>query len=873
MMRMNKLLKGVLKLAGGVFALTLAVGIGVQAKEVTVSTAADFLKEVEAAKDLTEELTVTIASGSDITVERYIRVYSNTTINAEGATIRNTNPDYPLLVTESRTKQENITINGGTWETGRNAFMDISGATNVTVNGVVIHGGGGHAVRVWDSQNVAFVKCEISGASVLINGGSDNSVKSCKLDGSADQNTPSLQIQSSNAWVEGNTIMNSASNGIRIDGNVQNVRIITNYIENSRSIGIESVDGGNHKINDNTVKNSGFIGIRIAEDENSEICENKLLGNAVNAESNGEGLVVDRSSKGTLVSGNIIRDTQGRVDNVGNGIIVNRSENITVSGNEVSSSHNHGIQVSYKSKNVLVTDNIVSGSGRMGISVSRGAQADLKRNQISDSAYAGIVFDGKAFRDDNGAETGGTVSGSIENCVVSNSRVEGIRIESSHASMNRNQIRNTGGTGLIVDGSTVTLEDSKIFQDVQDDAHGGIAVMSGSNLTMNNNIISNFGFYGISGERGTTVNGKGNQVNISGRTFGYPAYSLNDAGGDIPMNTLTVTEIGRTRAAAAGNYADSGSGAVIGGAKRAGVVNGGAFSVEYPDTDPADVILYTQDALGNVICVQAPVNYSLKDAGNTEPDDNPLDDEKRKKVEEFVKRLYRVALGREADESGLSDWTGWLMSGEKKGAEVAWGFVFSKEMKEKKLNDEQFIRTLYSAMFGREADQGGLDGWLKDLQKGASREYVYRGFAESEEFENLCGDFGIQRGGVTLGQPRDQNIMLTEFVTRVYYIALNRDYLDEDGINNWCGNILNGGKPADAVWGIVFSDEFKNRNLDDNQFVNILYKTYFDRDADAEGYNNWFGKLQNGESRETVVNGFSNSEEFANLVREFGLQK
>ncbi len=41
-------------------------------------------------------------------------------------------------------------------------------------------------------------------------------------------------------------------------------------------------------------------------------------------------------------------------------------------------------------------------------------------------------------------------------------------------------------------------------------------------------------------------------------------------------------------------------------------------------------------------------------------------------------------------------------------------------------------------MFDREPDQSGYDYWMGHLNKGVSREYVFRGFAEGVEFEALC---------------------------------------------------------------------------------------------------------------------------------------
>ena len=99
----------------------------------------------------------------------------------------------------------------------------------------------------------------------------------------------------------------------------------------------------------------------------------------------------------------------------------------------------------------------------------------------------------------------------------------------------------------------------------------------------------------------------------------------------------------------------------------------------------------------------------------------------------------------------------------------------------------------------------------------------------------------------------------------------NRSYLDDEGMNNWTGQILNGKDPAEVVWGFIFSDEFKNRNLNNDQFIKVMYETYFDREADTAGYNDWMNRMNSGATREDVVNGFSGSQEFYNLVKSFGL--
>lgn len=242
-------------------------------------------------------------------------------------------------------------------------------------------------------------------------------------------------------------------------------------------------------------------------------------------------------------------------------------------------------------------------------------------------------------------------------------------------------------------------------------------------------------------------------------------------------------------------------------------------------------------------------------------------------VKDFTARLYTVALGRAYEETGLTYWSSKLISGKMTGAEVAQGFFFSEEFTNKNLSDSDYIETLYKTMFNRGADESGKAYWMNALSKGMSREFVYRGFAEGEEFKNLCESFGIKQGTVALTQNRDKNQQLTAFVARNYTKALGR-IAEEAGLNDWTGRILEGkASPADVTAGFIFSEEFTNKNLSNEDFVKVLYQTYFDREADNDGFNDWVSKLNAGEvDRKYVVKtGFSCSAEFENLVKSFGL--
>lgn len=240
----------------------------------------------------------------------------------------------------------------------------------------------------------------------------------------------------------------------------------------------------------------------------------------------------------------------------------------------------------------------------------------------------------------------------------------------------------------------------------------------------------------------------------------------------------------------------------------------------------------------------------------------------------FLDRLYNLCLERSPDEAGLNDWKNALVNRTKSGAAVAQGFFFSEELTNRNLNDADFVELLYHVMMDRASDEAGKAYWVERLEAGVSREGVFRGFAESEEFGNICSSYGIIRGTVGISQGRDRNTGVTMFVSRLYTKALGRD-CDINGLNDWCDRICDGTWTVTDVstTGFFGSEEFLNRNLDDEAYIQVLYRTFLNREYDEEGLAYWMEQLASGTmTRDMVLRGFSYSAEFAGMMEQYGLK-
>jgi len=232
-------------------------------------------------------------------------------------------------------------------------------------------------------------------------------------------------------------------------------------------------------------------------------------------------------------------------------------------------------------------------------------------------------------------------------------------------------------------------------------------------------------------------------------------------------------------------------------------------------------------------------------------------------IRSFVTRFYEQCLGRSPDQAGLDGWVSDLLDGSRTGADVAQGFVSSQEFINQGTTDDEYLTVLYRAFFNRAPDQGGLDGWLIQMQNGAGRSEVLEGFIYAQEFINLCGDYGI-----IAFNAQD---LVEAFVTRFYRQCLSRDP-DPTGLNGWVANLLAGSMTgADLAHSFVFSPEFINQDTTNEEYLRVLYTAFFNRDPDAAGLNLWLEELNKGMSRTEVLNGFTGAQEFINLFTEYGI--
>jgi hypothetical protein len=148
---------------------------------------------------------------------------------------------------------------------------------------------------------------------------------------------------------------------------------------------------------------------------------------------------------------------------------------------------------------------------------------------------------------------------------------------------------------------------------------------------------------------------------------------------------------------------------------------------------------------------------------------------------------------------------------------------------------------------------------LNALNSGTSREDVLKGFIYSQEFIDLCWKYGI------LPNP------VAAFVSRFYRQCLDRRP-ERAGLDDWTNALLDQViTGADVAREFINSTEFKAKNTTNEEYLDILYRAFFNREPDPAGWDFWLAELNTGKDRGYVLDGFLGSQEFSKLCETYGI--
>lgn len=247
---------------------------------------------------------------------------------------------------------------------------------------------------------------------------------------------------------------------------------------------------------------------------------------------------------------------------------------------------------------------------------------------------------------------------------------------------------------------------------------------------------------------------------------------------------------------------------------------------------------------------------------------------KKPEIADFVKRLYTVALNRDAEEKGLKFWVEEITKGRRTGGDCARDFLFTEEFENRKLSIEDFVETLYKTFFDRDSESAGKAFWVDELKSGRrTRIDVINGFIDSTEWCNLCATYCVRSGAIT-AKAEYASQKAIDFATRLYSCCLGREP-EEGGLKYWSMALTNLEETGAGAARFFFeSPEFVNLKTTDEEYVTRLYKTFMDREPEKGGFEYWVDQLKSGSAtRHDVLVFFGASPEFTAICAYYGIER
>jgi hypothetical protein len=309
-------------------------------------------------------------------------------------------------------------------------------------------------------------------------------------------------------------------------------------------------------------------------------------------------------------------------------------------------------------------------------------------------------------------------------------------------------------------------------------------------------------------------------------------------------DTITTGNGNNTVVAGAGNNTiTTGTGndtIILSGIAHADIVNaGGGYDVVQLDGSAADFTV-TAGNSNNVTLTSAAVGVgqtaAITDAEFLGFTDGSTIALAHSDAEASALRLYEGILGRDADLGGTQHFISQVESGTSL-TDIANQFLNSAEFGG--AATELQIDNLYTTLLGRAADAGGSDSWEAIIANGGSLADVAAGIAGSTEAQELDQSNGT-------------------FVSNLYTSVLGRP-VDDGGLDNWVSQLFNGTSRGEVAAAIVGSAEATAKV--DSTFIDSLYQTATGRAADEGGKATWTEVLANGGTHADVAIGIVGSAE------------
>ena len=236
----------------------------------------------------------------------------------------------------------------------------------------------------------------------------------------------------------------------------------------------------------------------------------------------------------------------------------------------------------------------------------------------------------------------------------------------------------------------------------------------------------------------------------------------------------------------------------------------------------------------------------------------------------YIRDIHLSLLKQNAAGSYVTLWTGKIMKDDLNAYVLAYNVAYNPGILLKKMDDETYIKYMYKALLEKDPSTKIVSSYLEKFEGGMTRSDFVEELLNSNLFAMRLKKYGISKKTFKRTEAQKNYDNQALFIDRLYSTALSRE-TDLEGFNYWVSRVRNDGMTySDLSAYFALCEEAQNTYKTRAAFITMLYKAIYDREPDEEGFAYWKACMDFGMTREEVVEGFLNSQEFVNLCERFG---
>jgi N-acetylmuramoyl-L-alanine amidase len=255
-----------------------------------------------------------------------------------------------------------------------------------------------------------------------------------------------------------------------------------------------------------------------------------------------------------------------------------------------------------------------------------------------------------------------------------------------------------------------------------------------------------------------------------------------------------------------------------------------------------------------------------------------------KKIADFISNAHKQLIKSDMPQKDVDSWVEKLRTGGSTAADLINDLISRKEFKDLKLSNSDFIITMYNTFFNQAPKESSLDYWLSQLESGISRAAMLKKYVKSASFKNVCDGLGINTGssinysddGGSGGNGDDQDdtaVEISAFVSSLYTYILGQKQPDKQSVTDWTTKLKAKTVSAgEVISNLLAKQEYKDRKLNNSDFIVAMYKAFFDLEPSAEYLAKRLAQLNGDLTRAELLDIYVTSTKFKNVCDELGIK-